>query len=99
MWHYLTVGLPAGIEPLEFFDSRWYLEQNPDLAAAYRLGTASTPLAHFLRHGSREGRDPGPKFQGGAYLDANPAARELSAAEKVRGALVHLGGVSGRVTV
>jgi hypothetical protein len=102
LWHYLTVGLPAGIEPVEFFDSRWYLEQNPDFAAAYRLGKASTPLAHFLRNGSREGRDPGPAFQSGPYLEATPAARELSAADAVRGAfgaLVRLGGVAGRVAV
>ncbi|MHA1529654.1 MAG: hypothetical protein ACTSVG_11565 [Alphaproteobacteria bacterium] len=102
LWHYLTTGLPAGIEPIEFFDSRWYLARNPDLDAAFRLGRVSTPLAHFLRDGSREGRDPGPEFQGGAYLEATPPARDLSATGTIRGAfgaLVRLGGVAGRVTV
>jgi hypothetical protein len=102
LWHYITTGLPSGIEPIEFFDSRWYLAQNPDLEAAFRLGRVSTPLAHFLRDGSREGRDPGPDFQGGAYLEASPPARGLSENGGTRGAfgaLVRLGGVAGRVTV
>jgi hypothetical protein len=102
LWHYLTIGLPAGLEPIEFFDSRWYLAQNPDFAVAFRLGLASTPLAHFLRNGSREGRDPGPDFQCGAYLEATPPARGLAdqgGAHGAFGALVRLGGVAGRVTV
>jgi hypothetical protein len=100
LWHYLTTGLPGGIEPIEFFDSRWYMAQNPDLETAYRLGAVSTPLAHFLQNGSGEGRDPGPDFQGSAYLDATPPARDLSGSgHGAFGALVSLGGVAGRVTV
>ena len=100
LWHYLTVGLPAGIEPIEFFDSRWYLSQNRDLEAAFRLGRVSTPLAHFLQHGSGENRQPGPDFRAGAYLEATPSARDLVRAGGVRGAfgaLVRLGGVAGRL--
>ena len=102
LWHYLTTGLAAGIAPIEFFDSRWYLAQNPDMEVAFRLGQVSTPLAHFLRNGSAEGRDPGPDFRGGAYLASNPPARSLSDSGGVPGAfgaLVRLGGVAGRVTV
>ena len=102
LWHYLTTGLPSAIEPIEFFDSRWYLSQNPDLDAAFRHGRVSTPLAHFLRDGSREGRDPGPDFHAAAYLEATPPARDLSGSGGTRGAfgaLVRLGGVAGRVTV
>ena len=102
LWHYLTTGLPSAIEPIEFFDSRWYLTQNPDLDAAFRHGRVSTPLAHFLRDGSREGRDPGPDFHAEAYLEATPPARDLSGSGGTRGAfgaLVRLGGVAGRVTV
>jgi hypothetical protein len=71
------------------------------LESAFRLGRISTPLAHFLRDGSREGRDPGPDFQSGAYLASSPPARSLSEAGEVPGAfgaLVRLGGVAGRVT-
>ena len=39
------------------FDSDWYLKQYPDI----RLGAAS-PVAHYLKHGSREGRWPHPVF-------------------------------------
>lgn len=100
LWHYLTTGLPAGLEPVELFDSRWYLAQNRDLEVAFRLGGVSTPLAHFLQHGSREGREPGPDFHAGTYLEANPPARELVQSGSVRGAfgaLVRLGGVAGRL--
>jgi hypothetical protein len=102
LWHYLTIGLPAGLEPIEFFDSRWYLAKNPDFAIAFRLGRVSSPLAHFLRNGSHEGRDPGPDFQCVGYLEATPSARGI--AKKTNnhgafGALVKLGGVAGRVTV
>ena len=51
--HYLTTGLPAGIEPIDFFDSRWYLAQNPDLDPAFRLARVRTPPAHCFRPGSR----------------------------------------------
>ena len=97
LWHYLTIGLAAGIEPVEFFDSLWYLAQNPDLKAAFRLGRVSTPLAHFLRDGNRENRRPGPDFDGAAYLEANPPARALAEKAGAFGAFVQLGGVVGRV--
>lgn len=100
LWHYLAVGLPNGIEPIEYFDSRWYLEQNEDVARALRLGAVTSPLAHFLNHGSREGRDPGPDFSSSAYLRCTPDARKIADRDKKAGAfgaLVQLGGVAGRV--
>ncbi|MEM7188118.1 MAG: hypothetical protein AAF439_00780 [Pseudomonadota bacterium] len=100
LWHYLVTGLPNGLEPIEFFDSQWYLEQHKDVALAMRMGQVSAPLAHFLRDGSAEGRNPGPAFSGEQYLDANAAARKLSKDKGVRGAfgaLVRLGGVDGRI--
>ena len=97
LWHYLTTGLAAGIEPIEFFDSRWYLAQHPDLDAAFRQGRISTPLAHFLRDGNRENRAPGPDFQGTAYLEANPPARPIAEKAGAFGAFVQLGGVAGRI--
>lgn len=102
LWHYLETGLPNGIEPIEFFDSRWYLDRHADVMSAFRTGGVSCPLAHFLLHGSAEGRDPGPAFTGGTYLDAEPRARSLTGRDEVRGpfgAFVRLGGVAGRVTV
>ncbi len=47
-----------------FFDTNWYLENNPDIA-----GSGMDPAVHFLLFGGREGRDPGPKFSSSYYLD------------------------------
>lgn len=102
LWHYLCVGLPNGIEPIEFFDTQWYLARNADLAAALRTRQISTPLAHFLRNGSAEGRNPGPSFIGKRYLEASPRARKMVGERQMRGpfgAFVKLGGVLGRAVV
>ncbi|MEL7152495.1 MAG: hypothetical protein AAFN51_01590 [Pseudomonadota bacterium] len=102
LWHYLSVGLPNGIEPIEFFDSQWYVEQNEDLATALRTGRISSPLAHFLRDGSSEGRDPGPDFIGAKFLDRSAIARKLASEAGVRGAFgafVRQGCVLGRAVV
>ena len=102
LWHYLSTGLPNGIEPIEFFDTQWYLARNPDLATALRTGQISTPLAHFLRNGSAEGRNPGPSFIGKRYLEASARARQMVGEPAVRGpfgAFVKLGGVLGRAVV
>lgn len=41
------------------FDADWYLEQNPDIAAAYPADvSADTLYQHFVTYGSKEGRTP-----------------------------------------
>lgn len=45
------------------FSAAWYLAQYPDVAAAQ-----IDPVEHYLRHGVREGRDPGPDFSTSSYL-------------------------------
>lgn len=102
LWHYLTVGIPNGIEPIEFFDGAWYLERNDDVMRAVRLGSITSPLAHLLHHGRQEGRDPGPDFDGRAYLNGTPDAQKITGRDRKAGAfgaLVRLGGVAGRVAV
>jgi hypothetical protein len=49
------------------FDKEWYLQKNPDVAAA-KVNAAF----HYMQSGGREGRAPGPYFQANAYLKANP---------------------------
>ena len=49
------------------FDRAFYLETQPDVAAAGR-----DPFEHFMVHGWREGRDPAPDFSLAAYLVAYP---------------------------
>jgi len=41
------------------FDAEWYLEQNPDIAAAFPAGTPAEILyQHYVTHGASEGRTP-----------------------------------------
>jgi hypothetical protein len=54
-----------------FFNSAHYLEMNPDVRAA-----GLDAAVHYLVHGSREGRDPGPFFSTKAYLDRYPDVAE-----------------------
>ncbi|MGH6848087.1 MAG: hypothetical protein ACREC0_11815 [Methylocella sp.] len=49
------------------FDTRWYLEQNADVAQS-----GVSALLHFLLHGGQEGRDPSHLFSSKAYLATYP---------------------------
>ncbi len=55
-----------------YFDAEWYLEQNPHIAT-YKFN----PLAHFMLHGWKEGRDPSPDFNVKEYLVNHPELLEL----------------------
>ena len=48
-------------------DVRWYRARYPDVSQ-----TSQDPILHYVEHGWREGRRPGPAFDGDAYLTANP---------------------------
>jgi hypothetical protein len=54
-----------------FFNSAHYLETNPDVRAA-----GLDAALHYLVHGGREGRDPGPFFSTKAYLARYPDVAE-----------------------
>ena len=49
------------------FDSDWYRQCHPDVAAA-----GTDPALHFLTYGFREGRSPNPHFDITWYLEQNP---------------------------
>ncbi|WP_415765101.1 glycosyltransferase family 4 protein [Pseudomonas sp. ZB1P45] len=49
------------------FDREWYLATNTDIAAS-----GTDPLAHYLEHGWKEGRNPSAFFDGAWYLVHNP---------------------------
>jgi hypothetical protein len=53
------------------FDAAFYRRKYPDVAAA-----RVDPLAHYIRYGAREGRQPLPLFLPEYYLRNCPAARE-----------------------
>ena len=57
-----------------WFDGRWYLAQNPDVARSKRY--AREPALHYLRAGAFEGRQPCPDFDSAWYLAANQDVAE-----------------------
>ncbi len=61
------------VEGSGFFDAAWYLATYPDVGIA-----GSTPSQHYLRHGFREGRSPGPLFDNDWYLEQNPDVRQAN---------------------
>ena len=102
LWHYITVGLSNRIEPIEFFDSFWYLNHHEDLQKAFRTGNITTPLSHFVRIGDSEWRAPGPQFDPRSFMHSTPQAQILLEQGMARGplsAFAHLGLVDGRVAV
>jgi hypothetical protein len=61
------------------FDADWYRARYPDVAAG-----GADPVLHYLRHGAREGRNPGPAFDTLSYYAAN-----LDILEAGQNALLH----------
>lgn len=51
--HYINIGSKKGYSPNKFFDGKYYLEQNKDIAEA-----GLNSLAHYLEYGYEEGRAP-----------------------------------------
>lgn len=71
--HYNEFGWKEGYNPNNVFDTKEYLEANPDVAAA-----GVNPFAHYNEFGQAEGRAPNADFPAledfdwQAYVDANP---------------------------
>ncbi|WP_395173984.1 hypothetical protein [Roseibium alexandrii] len=55
-----------------YFDSAYYLSQNPDVAAAIEAGLIGSAEEHYNLFGFSEGRDPNPYFDTSFYLEQNP---------------------------
>jgi CDP-glycerol glycerophosphotransferase (TagB/SpsB family) len=78
--HYLATGRACGVEiravqdsgaglvrASGVFDEAYYRERYPDIAE-----TGADPVAHYLRHGAAEGRNPSALFDTRYYLRNNP---------------------------
>jgi GT2 family glycosyltransferase len=72
---------PEALEKLRFellasglFDPDFYLDRYPDVAA-----TGADPVAHYLRLGWREGREPSPRFDAALYVESYPDVAEARA--------------------
>ncbi|HNS85435.1 MAG TPA: hypothetical protein PKH09_00950 [Parvularculaceae bacterium] len=55
------------ISQSSLFDADWYAREYKDIAARN-----IDPALHYVRFGGKEGRAPGPNFNGAAYIAANP---------------------------
>lgn len=53
------------------FDSKFYLENNADVAVQVARGTVSSPFDHYRKIGKFENRDPNALFDASYYLDTN----------------------------
>ncbi|EIC22585.1 glycosyltransferase [Thiorhodovibrio frisius] len=69
--HYYHVGRYRLISPSSWFDLRYYLSHNKDIARSQH-----EPLRHYLNWGGLQGRSPNPQFDGAYYLRTNPEVRE-----------------------
>ncbi len=56
--HFLRRGAAEGRKPHPMFNTKWYLEQNPDVKVSN-----INPLIHFLLFGWKEGRNPSPDYK------------------------------------
>jgi hypothetical protein len=56
-------GWRQGLNPDAFFDTNYYLNHNPDVAAAHL-----DPVKHYEQYGWHEGRDPSNQFSVSKYL-------------------------------
>lgn len=61
------LGQVRRIADSEWFDAEWYLASYPDVRVA---GIA--PAEHYMTHGWKEGRNPGPAFDTLLYLERYP---------------------------
>ena len=82
----LIKSVIAGVE----VDSRWYLDQNPDVADAIALGAVASATEHFAGDGYLEGRMPFPiSVDERFYLEQNPDVAEGIRAGSVPSAQEH----------
>ncbi|XZO01349.1 MAG: PPC domain-containing protein [Microcoleus sp.] len=68
------------------FDSKFYLENNPDVAVAVARGTVSSPFDHYQKIGKFENRDPNPLFDASYYLETNTDVAVSAEKNKFSGA-------------
>ncbi len=63
----------TGVGATDLFDSTFYLQMNPDVAAAVKAGaTFTSAYQHFVEYGQYEGRAPDAYFNESFYLTHNP---------------------------
>lgn len=101
LWHYLTIGVSSGIEPIEHFNSGHYLEDYEDVLLQFNLYNVSSPFAHFFLHGDIERRRPSRSFDLSRFVEETPQAQKLMNERNLGpyAAFALLGNVKGRVSL
>ena len=69
-WHMPREPRSRDLENSGLFDTGWYAVHYPQVCHS-----TWHPIDHYLKWGAREGLNPGPRFNGQAYQDADPEIR------------------------
>ncbi|MCT7977323.1 SGNH/GDSL hydrolase family protein [Laspinema olomoucense] len=98
--HFFTFGEQEKRDPSAFFQTEYYLSENPDVAAA--ISPNLTAFDHFINVGYREGRDPTRFFNTNFYAQTNPDVAEAVQQDPLTGFFAHfitVGAQEGRTPV
>jgi hypothetical protein len=79
----VPVGTATLVSQNSLFDEHFYLETNPDVAAAVAAGKIATGYDHYIKYGQFEGRNPNPYWNEAFYLQQNPDVAAAVKAGKV----------------
>lgn len=74
---------------VQFFDEDYYLQSNPDVAAAVDIGILSSGYQHFVAHGLAEGRNPSLLYSESFYLAHNSDVAQAVANGGFASGLIH----------
>jgi hypothetical protein len=72
--HYYLYGQYEGRGGLLYYDNTYYLDNNPDVAAAISAGSLTSGFEHFVLFGQYDGRSP---ITGWTKARANHSARTI----------------------
>ena len=66
------IGTDTIVSQNSLFDEHYYLQTNPDVAAAVNEGIFATGYDHYVQYGQHEGRSPSLYWNEAYYLKENP---------------------------
>lgn len=70
--HWKSFGIKEGRVASPFFDAKWYLKNNADVARVYGSTNYEGAYSHFINFGFKEGRQGSPYFSAKYYLAKYP---------------------------
>jgi autotransporter-associated beta strand protein len=85
----VLIGTRTLVSQNSLFDDHYYLEMNPDVAAAVADGRFATGYDHYIQYGQFEGRSPSPFWDEAYYLAQNPDVAAAVANKTVSSGFMH----------